>query len=107
MGLQEFRNRQFILFRREGAGGIHQPSAGSHQLCAVMQDFRLTAGAHLYGFDAPVGYCRLFLAKHAFTGAGRIDQHLVELPRKTLCQHGSVFVGYQRIRNTHPFHILG
>ena len=72
-----------------------------------MQDLRLTAGAHLYRFDAPVGDGSLFLAEHTLAGAGGIDQYLVERTGEALGQNGGIFIGHQRVGNTHAFNVLG
>ena len=107
MGSKKIRHRFFVLFRGKGTCGIHQPSAGTHQLGRGMEDFRLTAGAHLHRFLTPVGHGGFFFSEHTFPGAGRIHQHPVKKTGIALRQIGRVFIGHQRIADRHALDVPG
>ena len=78
MARQKGSHRFLILLRGKGAGGVNQPPAGTHQLRAGIQNFRLPPGTHPDGFRTPVGDGCFLLAEHTLAGAGRINEHLVK-----------------------------
>ena len=107
VALQESRQGHLVLLGGKGAGGVHQTAAGADQLGAVVEDLRLTAGAHLHGLLAPVGDGGLFLAEHALAGAGGVDEDPVEFAGEPLGQDGGVFVGHQAVGHGHALHVPG
>ena len=84
MAVQKPGDRQLVLLRGKGAGGIHQPSAGTQHPGGSVQNGVLPGGAQADIIHAPAGKGLGLLAKHPLAGAGSIHQHPVEVARQRL-----------------------
>ena len=107
MVFQEPRHRLLVLLRGEGAGGIHQPPAGTNQRRRGIQDFLLPPGAHLHGLLAPVRDGGLLLPEHPLPGTGCVHQHPVKESGKPLRQGGRMLVGHQGVGHGHALDVPG
>ena len=104
---QKPRHRPLVLLRGKGAGGIHQPPAGTNQRRGGTQNFRLPTGAHLHGLLTPVRDGGFLFPEHSLSGTGRVHQHPVKETGKPLRQGGRMLVGHQCVRNGHALNVPG
>jgi hypothetical protein len=77
---EERLHAPLVLLRRDGAGGVDEPRAGPQAVRGCQQELGLKARqrGHVGGLAAPAGVGAG--AESAEGGAGRVQQHPVEVP---------------------------
>ena len=94
-----------VFFRREGAGGVHQHSAGSQQGGSVVQDLPANGGTLAHQALVVLGQRLGLLTEHALTGAGCVHQNTVKKCGESLDQSSCIAVQHNRIGYTHPLQV--
>ena len=107
MALQERGDGFLVFVAVEGAGGVHQPAAGTKHLCRPIQYLCLPPGAARRGRRIPLTPRVRFAAEHALAGAGGVAEYGVKGLGPFLCQRVRIGVHHGGIAHAHALQIGG
>ena len=95
----------FVFFGREGAGAVHQPSAGAQHRGCAGKDAPLALGTACGRGGGPLGAGFGMTAEHALSAAGSIHQHGVERTGPACGQCLRLGAHHQRVGHAHALNV--